>query len=37
MGTKVINGAGQYGLAMDVQFDVGVGVQGYQGLVKATA
>jgi len=37
MGTTVINGQGKYGLALDVQFDVGVGVQGHQGLVKATA
>lgn len=37
MSTKPLTAPGQYGLAMDVQFDIGVGVQSYQGIVKATA
>jgi len=37
MSTTVYNGGGKYGMAMDVQFDIGVGVQSYQGLLKATA
>lgn len=37
MSTTVYNGGGKYGMAMDVNFDIGVGVQNYQGLVKATA
>jgi hypothetical protein len=37
MSTKPLVAPGQYGLAMDVQFDIGVGVQSYQGIVKATA
>ena len=35
MSTTVFNGDGRYGMAMDVQMDMGVGVAGYQGLVKA--
>lgn len=37
MSTSVQNGGGKYGMSMDVQFDIGVGVQSYQGLLKATA
>ncbi len=37
MSTTVHNGGGKYGMSMDVNFDIGVGVQSYQGLVKATA
>jgi len=37
MSTTVYNGGGKYCMAMDVQFDIGVGVQSYQGLLKATA
>lgn len=37
MSTKPLTAPGQYGLAMDVQFDIGVGVQSHQGIVRATA
>lgn len=37
MSTTVHNGGGKYGMSMDVNFDIGVGVQSFQGLVKATA
>lgn len=37
MTTKQLTGGGEYGLALDVCHDIGVGVASYQGLVKATA
>lgn len=37
MSTKPLVAPGQYGLAMDVQYDIGVGVQSHQGIVRATA
>jgi hypothetical protein len=36
MTSEVMKGGGKYGLAIDVQHDIGVGVQGYQGVVRAT-
>lgn len=37
MTSEVLKGGGKYGLAIDVQHDIGVGVQSYQGLIRATA
>ena len=37
MTSEVLKGGGKYGLALDVQHDIGCGVSSYQGLVRATA
>jgi len=37
MTTKVLSGGGEFGLTLDVQHDMGVGVEGHQGLVRNTA
>ncbi len=37
MSTKVLNSEGLYGIALDVQAQVGAGVAGHQGLVKGIA